>query len=380
MREIFRVLRFFVVKIVHLFRYSFTILVFSLIATQFLALRVPQRLHLPAQQQVRTTNPKIGVHTRLAGFGDEALTEQTYRQVREMGASWVVELFPWAYVQPRSRFGYDWAGADMIINHALRQGITVVARLDVVPQWARPAGSGDRFLEPERYADYAAYVEAFLRRYRPLGVRHVIIWNEPNLAQEWGARPPDPEAYAALLKVVYPRAKAAAPDAVVIAGALSPGQNLGDNAEVRLNDLDYTEQFYQAGGGPYFDMWAVHSYGGKSSPDEPPDPAKVNFRRVELARALLVKHGDAAKKLIITEGGWNDSTRWSAAVLPSQRVRWTVEAYRMAQGWDWLEAACFWQFGTPWRTYTYQDAWNFTAYDGSPKAIYWAVREAFVPR
>lgn len=363
-----------------LFRYGFGLLLVTLITAQFLALRVPQRLHLPAQQQVHTTNPKIGVHTRLAGFGDEALTQRTYQQVREMGATWAVELFPWAYVQPRSRYGYDWAGADLIINHARRQGITIVARLDVVPQWARPANTSDRYLAPERFDDYAAYVEAFLERYRPLGVRHLIIWNEPNLAQEWGGRQPDPAAYAALLKVVYPRAKAAVPDVVVIAGALSPGQNLGDNAEVRLNDLDYTERLYQAGGGPYFDMWAVHSYGSKSSPDEPPDPAKVNFRRTELARALLVKHGDGAKKLIITEGGWNDSTRWSAAVLPSQRVRWTVDAYRMAQAWDWLEAACFWQFGTPWRTYTYQDAWNFTAYDGSPKAIYWAVRDAFVPK
>lgn len=351
-----------------------------LLALQFWSVRAPRALHLPEQQRVETNNPKIGVHTRLAGVGEEPYVARALGQVREMGATWIVELFPWAYAQPRSRYGYDWAGFDMIVQHAARQGLTVVARLDLVPEWARPPGSNDRLLERDHYVDYANYVAAFLTRYRPHGVRHVIIWNEPNLAFEWGRRRPDPAAYAALLKEVYPRAKAAAPDAVVIAGALSPGQNLGDNAEVRLNDLDYTEQFYQAGGGPYFDMWAVHSYGGKSSPDEPPDPAKVNFRRVELARALLVKHGDAAKKLIITEGGWNDSTRWSAAVLPSQRVRWTVEAYRMAQGWDWLEAACFWQFGTPWRTYTYQDAWNFTAYDGSPKAIYWAVREAFVPR
>lgn len=359
--------------------YKLVLLLIILLATlQFYALRAARPLHLPAQQTVRTTNPKVGVHTRLAGFGDEALTERTYQQVREMGASWVVELFPWAYVQPRSRYGYDWAGADMIIQHARRQGLTVVARLDVVPAWARPASASDRFLAAERYADYAAYVEAFLRRYRPLGVRHVIIWNEPNLAQEWGNRPPDPAAYAALLKVVYLHAKAAAPDAVVIAGALSPGPSLGDQAQVRLDDLVYTEQFYAAGGGPFFDMWAVHSYGAKSDPASPPNLAEINFRRTELARAILVKHGDAAKKLIITEGGWNDSQRWSAAVLPSQRMRWTVEAYQMAQQWDWLEAACFWQFGTPWRTYSYQDSWNFTAYDGTPKAIYYAVRDAFV--
>ena len=359
-------------------RINIALVVVAVAALQFYALRAPQRLHLPAPQQVVTTNPKIGVHTRLAGFGDEALTERTYRQIREMGASWVIELFPWAYVQPRSRYGFDWSGADMIVQHARRQGLAVVARLDVVPQWARPAGSSDRFLDADHYADYAAYVVAFMQRYRPLGVRHIIIWNEPNLAGEWGQRRPDPEAYAALLHVVYPQAKAAAADAIVIAGALSPGPDLG-NGDVRLNDFAYAERLYAAGAQPYFDMWAVHDYGAQSPPNAAPDREQVNFRRIELVREQLVQHGDGAKQLIITEGGWNDNPRWSAAVLPSQRVRYTIDAYRMAQQWDWLEAACFWQFGTPWRTYTYQDNWNFTAYDGTPKAIYDAVRDAFVP-
>src|SRR5688572_6329841 len=125
---------------------------------QFLSIRVPRPLDLPAQQRVETANPLIGVHTRLTGVGDEAYVHRTLEQVREMGSPWVVELFPWAYVQPRSRYGYDWAGADMVIEHARRQGLTVVARLDLVPAWARPANSTDRYLDPEHYADYAAYV------------------------------------------------------------------------------------------------------------------------------------------------------------------------------------------------------------------------------
>jgi hypothetical protein len=210
-------------------------------------------------------------------------------------------------------------------------------------------------------------------------VRHVIIWNEPNPAFEWGRRTPDPAAYAALLQAVYPRVKAAAPDAVVIAGALSPGPDLGDNAEVRMGDLRYIEELYAAGAGPYFDMWAVHNYGAQVPPDATPLPEEVNFRRVEVVRALLAYHGDGHKQLIITEGGWNDHPRWSAAVRPSDRLRWTVAAYRLAEEWQWMEAVCLWQFSTPWQARTYQDNWNFVAADGTPKAIYWAVREAFVP-
>ena len=88
---------------------------------------------------METRNPLIGVHTRLNGYSDEGYTQHTLEQVREMGASWIVELFPWAYVQPRSRYGYDWAGADMIVEHASRQGLKIIARIDIVPEWARPA-------------------------------------------------------------------------------------------------------------------------------------------------------------------------------------------------------------------------------------------------
>jgi polysaccharide biosynthesis protein PslG len=347
----------------------------TLLAVQFWSLRTPTSLHLPPAQQVQTRNPKIGIHTRLTGIGDERYIEQSLRQVREMGASWIVDLFPWAYVQPRSRYGYDWAGADMVIEHARRQGLTVVARLDIVPEWARPHATSGSYIDPDHYIDYADYVVAFLRRYRPYGVRHVILWNEPNLSIEWGRRRPDPGAYAALLKVVYPRAKAAVPDAIVIAGALSPGADLGGGAE-RMSDVQYLASLYDAQAAPYFDMLAVHDYGYKSSPNTPPDPGAVNFRRVEVIHGTMAKFGDSAKSIMITEGGWNDNQRWSAAVLPSQRLRWTVEAYALAQQWPWLTAMCLWQLGLPQPTHTYQDNWNFVASDGTPKGIYWAVREA----
>lgn len=348
----------------------------AILAAQFWSLRLPSSLDLPPQQTVETNNPKIGIHTRLTGIADEAYIQQSLEQVREMGASWIVDLFPWTYTQPRSRYGFDWNGSDMVIQHAQRQGLTIVARIDQVPPWARPSNTSGSYLEPEYYVDYANYVVAFLERYRPYGVRHVIIWNEPNLTIEWGQRSPDPVAYTELLKVVYPLVKAAVPDAIIIAGALSPGPDLGDNAEVRLNDLEYMTAMYESGAADYFDMWAVHPYGYILPHDNPPDPDVVNFRRTEVQRDIMIDFGDEEKPLIITEGGWNDNARWHAAVRPSQRLRWTVSAYEMAQEWDWMEAVCLWQFALPEPTYTYHDNWNFVAPDGTPKAIYWAVQEA----
>lgn len=351
----------------------------ALTLAEFLGPRLPRPLHLPPQQTVRTSNPLVGVHTRLNGVGDEAYVQRSLEQVRQMGASWVVELFPWAYVQPRSRYGYDWSGSDMVVEHARRQGLQVVARLDLVPAWARPAKATDRYLDPAHYQDYANYVAAFAARYRPLGLRHLLLWNEPNLHFEWGERPPDPGAYAAMLKVVYPAVKAAVPDAIVIAGALSPGQSI-DAGAARMDDMQYLASLYDAQAGPYFDMWAVHAYGGQEPPGAAPAAEKVNFRRVELVRALLDRLGGQGKPIIITEGGYNDHPRWSAAISPAKRIRWTIATYEQARLYPWLVAVALWQFSTPFATHSYPDSWNFVAPDGTPRAIYLAVQAYAVPR
>src|SRR5690349_4812368 len=105
------------------------LLLLGLSFAQLRAQRVPPPLNLPAQQRVETLHPTVGVHTRLAGL-DEATIERTLVQVREMGATTIVDLFPWAWIQPRSPYAYDWAGSDMLVAHARRQGLEVIARLD----------------------------------------------------------------------------------------------------------------------------------------------------------------------------------------------------------------------------------------------------------
>jgi hypothetical protein len=333
---------------------------------QFLAPRTYPPPRLGPQQTVQSTNPKIGVHLRLNGTDDEALLNRELAQVREMGAAWVVDLFPWAYVQPRGPRSFDWRGADLLVAHARQQGLQIIARLDIVPEWARAKDATDRRIDPAFYDDFARYAAAFAARYRDQ-VRYIVIWNEPNLFFEWGSREPDPQAYAALLKVVYPAVKAANPAIQIAAGGLSPGQSIPG---IRTDDLEFLRGVLAADAP--FDVWAIHSYGGKAPASEEPHPDRVNFRRVEVYRAALAAAGQA-KPLIVTEGGWNDHPRWSGAVTPAERLRWTVEAYRLSATWPDVIAVCFWQFRAP-TTHGYQDNYNFVAADGTPRAIYWAVR------
>jgi hypothetical protein len=333
-------------------------------------------------QTVRTTNTKVGVHTRLSDEVEEWKVQRTLALVREMGAPWVVEYFPWAYIEPE-KGRYDWQHSDMLIEHAQNQGLTVIARLGMVPVWARPDPDAQEttftYLDAEHYADFAGFVAAFVARYQGT-VEHVIIWNEPNLSFEWGYRPVDPSAYADLLRVVYPAAHAANPDVVVLAGALAP--TLEPEGSVSgLNDLLYLEKLYQAGATPYFDALAAHAYGLVFPPETSPAPELLNFRRVELLRAVMELYGDEEKPIYVTESGWNDHPRWAWAVKPAQRITYTLRAYDWAKThWPWCPVVVTWVFRTPVSLHNYQDSFSFVTPDFRQRPIYGAVQAEIAAR
>lgn len=293
--------------------------------------------------------------------------KRTLEMVREMGSPWIVEYFPWAYREPSPGY-FDWSHSDMVINHANRQGLKVIARLGLVPGWARPGDSASSYLHFERYPDFGNYVHAFVERYGDR-VQAIIIWNEPNLALEWGFQPIDPEGYTKLLAVSYYQAKKANQNIIVLGGALAPTL-APPGSEQGMNDLIYLQRMLDAGAGEVMDGLAVHAYGWVFPADDDPDPKVVNFRRTELVRQMMVDNGYADLPIYITEGGWNDHPRWIRAVRPGQRIENSLRAYQMAQEWPWLEMMALWAFRYPWPSRTYLDYFTFVTTDFEPKPIY----------
>jgi hypothetical protein len=328
---------------------------------------------LGPQQYVETINPKMGVHTRLTDEVEEWKIKRTLEMVREMGAPWIVEYFPWAYYEPQKGH-FNWEHADMVVDHARRQGLTVIARLGFVPEWARPKGSTVAYLHRASFDDFGEFVYAFVSHFRGR-IKHVIIWNEPNLSLEWGYQPASPEYYTELLHFAYVQAKQADPDVQILAGALAPTL-APEGSEWGMDDLVFLQRMYDAGAQDYFDMLAIHAYGWKFPPDDPAAVDEVNFARAELLRQVMLRNGDADKKCIITEGGWNDHPRWTKAVRPGQRIEYTIRAYeKVLEEWGWCEGAVFWAFRYPRPARTYQDYYTFVAVDFTPKPIYWEVQE-----
>ena len=320
------------------------------------------------KQTVETRLPKLGVHTRLTDEVEPWKIRRTLEMVREMGASWIVEYFPWAYFEPQPG-RYEWTHADLVVDHALAQGLTVIARLGFVPQWARPKDTTSLYLAEENYPAFARFVGRFVRHFAGR-VRYVILWNEPNLSLEWGYRPVDPASYVRMLEVGYREAKAANPDVVVLAGALAPTL-APPGSEWGMDDLTYLQAMYDAGAKDHFDALAVHAYGWTFPADAPPSPDAVNFRRTELLRQVMVANGDGEKEVFITECGWNDHPRWTKAVRPAQRIAYTLEAVQRATDqWEWCRAIVLWAFRYPRAAQTYQDYFTLVSVDFRPKPIY----------
>lgn len=307
-----------------------------------------------------------GVHTRLTDEVEHWKISRTLDLVQQMGARWIVELFPWAYYEPE-RGTFDWSHPDFVIREATQRGLEVIARLGFVPAWARPKGSTPRLLPEEHYLDYANFVAKFAHRYRD-AVKYFVIWNEPNTSFEWGFRPVSAASYVKLLALAAESIRNSHPNPTILPAGLAPTV---EHSDLALEDLVFLQQMYDHGAARYFDALCAHSYGWKFPPDDPPREDRLNFARVELLRQIMVKNGDAAKPVLITEAGWNDSPRWTKAVRPSQRIRYTLRAYSKATTeWPWVQALCMWVFRLPAPAHDYNDYFTFVDVNFRERPIY----------
>lgn len=277
------------------------------------------------------TLPSLGMHVARGAAAHMAAA-------RAAGAEFVVVVFSWRDIEPAPNYLY-WETPDAALRAADFAGLQVVARLDRPPSWALDAASPTPW-DLDAYAAFAARVVA---RYGER-LAGVIIWNEPNLALEWNGQRPTATEYAAMLQRVQPAIKAIAPDLPVLAAGLA--FTIDDDVHA-VNDLAYLRALYQAGAAPYFDALAAHPYGFGRPPDEAPAADRLNFRRLELHRALMEEFGDGDKPIWITEMGWRTSApdpadRWQV-VTPTQQQAYTLAALDRGATYPWLQRMALWE-------------------------------------
>src|SRR5439155_1216186 len=213
-----------------------------------------------------------------------------------------------------------------VLDAARANGLKVGLRLDAPPDWA---GGAVCKLDPADVEDYVYHVVGHAGG----TIGYVEVFNEMNLPLEWGTSPVDPAAYARILAGAYRGAKRADPNVTVVSAA--PSQRTGGLGGT-MEDVDWLNGLYDAGGNGSFDALGVHAYVGNFDPTTDPTCAPMCFRDLELYRAVMVQHGDVDRRGLITEFGTLEQTSidlgpYAWMELPSDtRASYLVQALRMA--------------------------------------------------
>ncbi|MBC7224170.1 MAG: cellulase family glycosylhydrolase [Anaerolineae bacterium] len=296
----------------------------------------------PQEEPVRMRSPDYGVQVFL--WWREEVADRDLQLARDAGFRWVKQLFSWQDIEGAAKGHYDWSRTDRIVDQVEQHGLKLIVRVSQDPD--RPFWAGT---PPDNAQDFADFLRALAARYR--GRIHAYqVWNEPNLAREWGGKRPDPAGYARMLRLAYAAIKAQDPNAIVVTAGMAP---TGTDSEIAMPDMKFYDLLYQAMGGNsdgYFDMLGVHAAGYAAPPELDPAEAAANkeryggyrffaFRHVEDVRDLMVRYGDRDKRVVILEFGWTTDDRpdspyyWhgaGAGITEKVKADYLVRAYQYA--------------------------------------------------
>ena len=317
--------------------------------------------------------------------------------LRNAGFGWVKLQVRWEDLEPQQG-NINWGGLDRAVDEARAAGAQLLMSVVTAPAWARGPGADLRDPgPPQDPGTYAAFIGALAGRYAGR-VAAYEIWNEQNLAREWGG-PGRVNAgqYVAMLRAAHGAVKAGDSSAAVILGALTPAGtvDLGQGA-IAIDDVQYFEQMYQAGAKGYFDAAGAHPSGFNNAPDlDPLDPANYArpggwrahrsfyFRNFERYREVMVRNGDANKRIWFTEFGWasgpNPSAEYgyAAQVSDQDQAQYLVRAFEIGRARGYVGPMFIWNLnfapGADAADWQGKRVFGILNSDWSPRAAYGAL-------
>lgn len=187
---------------------------------------------------------------------------------------------------------------DKYVRHAVQEGIDVMLILD----YSNPFyDDGDRPRSPEAIEGFCKYSEFVVKHFGEQ-VRYYEIWNEWDIPIGLPQRHKEKdgkrnmgsaEDYFNLLKPVYKRIKAMAPDIPVMGGCPTPGGVRGG----------WLDKFIQLGGLDYCDILSIHTYNyGAKGYDKTPEAWHAWMEEIQI---MLREHSNGIDKpFCVTEMGW----------------------------------------------------------------------------
>lgn len=160
----------------------------------------------------------------------------------------------------------------------------------------------------------------------PTEDRHIIFFNEPNHAKEWGGKL-DPEEYADVLEFGARGARATNPHFKVLPAGLDLA---APNGSVTMDSTTYLNRMlaHKPEVFSHIDYWNSHSYPNPAFSSSPQKTGKNSLRGFQVELAYLKEKTGKDFQVFITETGWaeNNATR-----------RWLSSYYQYASQHIWSD-------------------------------------------
>jgi hypothetical protein len=234
----------------------------------------------------------------------------------DLGVGWERIIFDWAQHQPTGPDDWHTLNVDDRWLKAANQcDREVVALLKNTPDWATngTAGAGipNGLYLPVEDPDnvWAGFVRRSVDYYASRGVRHFIIWNEPDIAPDvYGFEfEGEVEDYVQLLKVAYLVAKATNPAATIHLAGTTYWHDVNRGQRLYMDRLleHLTNDPEAAAHDHYFDVFSLHIY----------FRTDTIYDITQAARALLDQYGLTDKRIWINETN----------AAPTDDPKWPVE-------------------------------------------------------
>lgn len=281
-----------------------------------------------AQQPEQTTNklylPFVATPSTPGVFGFETTRLSEVRGIDlslaiGSGISWMRRNgLRWRDVQPERGAPLRWDNTAVRhieddLRNAAQHQINVILVIRGSPQWAvTPYSSDCAPINPQYYADYAAFLAAVVERYSkpPFNVRYFEIGNEPDAYVFpndapygcWGIEG-DPyyggRAYGTMLKTVAPAMRNANPEIKILNGGLLLYRPY-DPSDPTTIPGRFFEGMLQSGAGTSFDIVSFHAYSYFAPGTREPLGPATDWR-IGYLRDLLTRFNLPAKPFMRTE-------------------------------------------------------------------------------
>ena len=355
----------------------------------------------PSAEPERVTTPLPSVDDglrRLDGYGFQAhLYNQDRRLIldrtTEAGFDWLKQQVEWRQTEPIEKAGFDWRELDKIVAAVRSAGVKLLLSVVQAPDWAL----GDRSHGPPADPlDFKDFMQTLAGRYRG-NVQAYELWNEANLAREWGYGRIDAGEFVELMLAGHQGVKAGDPEATTVGGALTPAGDVDipDQQVQAVDDVRFLEQIYAYRDGVVrdaFDAWGVHPGGFNNAPTQEIGSERgagwnghgsFYFQRYTQHRAVMEANGGGDKPIWLTEFGWSTANAdpaygFGADITEEDQARFLVDAFRVIRETaPYVTHAFVWNLNFQSVVGPQDEKFPFGVLrpDGSPRPAYTALRE-----